>query len=443
MSARRTISLALISIALLPAIACPPIIASSPPSAEDLLARQQAYFNSIKSIEFYSTFTMQLSPRMVAEIEEQGNPPRTKIEQKLHLIVEGDKFRAEATLTDFDTQQPFTAIHAFDGESYQLLHLPQEPSYPVLMPEMPYFVLDPLVSIYALAFPQGGEGSIHTLRGDAFWSLFADMVIACEPARLDDSDAVKLTLSVPSRTGEGSIPVEMFFSAETDYAPVLSWRATPFGPEADGGEIFSEMHIAATAPVETNAGTIYIPTRLESGTYRAGDPYTPTEIIVIDPSTLKVNHDIDDSVFTLPGARVYRTLSAPPPETNPDIARAVIDAIYADSLDQLKPLLDPFLLLHVERMPDWMRAGTPQLLQDRFGSVEGVEFIQLGEPDNPMVRESIWTVRADGRDFQMKLWFVQERVSGLFFRYTEGQEWSSYPACGLDFVADEKVPPGW
>jgi len=83
------------------------------------------------------------------------------------------------------------------------------------------------------------------------------------------------------------------------------------------------------------------------------------------------------------------------------------------------------------------------LLEDRFGNIEGVEFIQLGEPDNPMVRESIWTVRADGRDFQMKLWFVQERVSGLFFRYTDGQEWSSYPACGIDFVADEKVPPGW
>jgi hypothetical protein len=247
---------ALIAIALLLTIASSFAAAASPPSAEDILAKQQAYFNSIKSIEFYSTFTMQLSPRMIAEIEEQGNPPRTKIEQALHLIVDGDKFRAEAALIDFDTQQPFTAIHAFDGERYQLLFLPQEPSYPVLMPGIPYFVLDPLVSVYALVFPQRGEGSIQTLRGDAFWSLLANMVIACEPARLDDSDAAKLTLSVPSRTGEGHIPVEMFFSAETDYAPALSWRATPFGPEADGGEIFSEMHIAATAPVETDAGTI-------------------------------------------------------------------------------------------------------------------------------------------------------------------------------------------
>ena len=436
-------SVALIALALLLTIVCSFAVAGSPPSAEDILARQQAYFNSIKSIEFYSTFTMNLSPEVTARMQEEGNPPRTKIEQALHLTLEGDKFRAEATLTDFSTQQPFTAIHAFDGESYQLLYLPREPSYPVLMPGIPYLVFDPLTSLYSLAFPEGGEMSIPNLRKAPFWSRLADMVVTCEPARLEDSDAVKLTLSLPNRAGEGHVPLEMLFTEATGYAPAMSWRVVHSGPETGGSEILSEMHIAATAPVQTDAGTIYIPIRLEAGTYPAGDPYTPTEIIAIDPSTLQVNHDIDDGVFTLPRARVYRTLSAPPPETNPEIARAVIDAIYADSLDQFEPLLHPLLLQHIERMPDWMRAGTPRLLEDRFGSVEGVEFLQLGEPDNPMVRQSIWTVRADGRDFRMKLWFVEGLVSGLFFRYTDGQEWSDYPACGIDFVADQKVPPGW
>jgi len=46
---------------------------------------------------------MNLSPEATARMQEEGNPPRTKIEQGLHLIIEGDKFRAEATLTDFDS----------------------------------------------------------------------------------------------------------------------------------------------------------------------------------------------------------------------------------------------------------------------------------------------------------------------------------------------------
>ncbi len=60
-----------------------------------------------------------------------------------------------------------------------------------------------------------------------------------------------------------------------------------------------------------------------------------------------------------------------------------------------------------------------------------------------MVRESMWTVRADGRDFRMKLWFVEGLVSGVFFRHTDEQEWSDYPRLGVEYAADQKIPLGW
>ncbi len=55
----------------------------------------------------------------------------------------------------------------------------------------------------------------------------------------------------------------------------------------------------------------------------------------------------------------------------------------------------------------------------------------------------MWTVRADGRDFRMKLWFVEGLVSGVFFRHTDEQEWSDYPRLGVEYAADQKIPLGW
>ncbi len=185
-----------------------------PLSPRQILAKQQAYFNSIKSIEFYSTFTMSRSPEMTARMEQEGNPPRTKIEQALHLIIDGDKFRAEATLTDFTTWQPFTAIHAFDGDRYQLLYQPEQPPQPVLMPDRPYVVIDPLTSIYGFALGEGMEASLRTLRDEVFWSRLEGMVLGCEAARVNDTDGIRLRLNVPDKVGEGDIPLELFFPAE-------------------------------------------------------------------------------------------------------------------------------------------------------------------------------------------------------------------------------------
>ena len=419
------------------------IVAADAPTSEEIIAKQQAYFQSIRSIEFYSTFTLHFSPQMMEQMQKDGQKPREKIEQGLRLAVSGGQFRAEATLENFQTREPFTAIHAFDGERYQLHFEPEEPMMqPVLMPGRPYLVMDPLTSIWALALADGEEASLATLQRDAFWERLSGMVAGSEEVVWEGREAMVLKLEIPNTISPGTIPVEAFFAEDIGYAPALRWRMVRRGPETNDLEIVGEFRIAETRAFETESGRIHIPTRLEAGSFEAGKTFEPSEVIEIDPGSLKLNHEVDDGVFTAAGARVYRTASGPPPEKDQEIALAIIAAFCDDTISEMGEVLSPMLLQRLERMPEWMREGTPKLLADRFGRPTEVELVWSGQT-SPIALESVWAVKAEGRDFQMRLWFSQGRVSGIWLRLASEQEWSPLPQAGTEFVVENKVPPGW
>ncbi len=417
--------------------------AADTPTPGDILTRQQAYFQSIRSIEFYSTLTYILGPEMIERMREEGNEPREKIEQGLRLFVEGDKFRAEATLENFQTRETFTGIHAFDGEHYQLRFEPEEPvMQPVLMLGRPYLAMDPLTSICAPAMADGEEASLATFRGDAFWQRLSGMIVGSEEIVWDGRAGTALKLVIPNKIGPGTIPVEVFFAEDTGYAPPLRWRLVRRGPETNDREIVEECRIAETTAIATESGQIHIPTRFEARSFEAGKAFGPSEVIEIDPASLKVNHDVDDGVFTVAGARVYQTASGPPLEENPEIALAVITAFYDDAIAQLSDVLDPVLMQQFEHMPEWMREGTPKLLADRLGRPTEVELLSAGQA-NQLALESVWAAKAEGRDFQMRLSFMNARVSSVSVRLLPEQEWSPLPQAGIAFIVDSEVPPGW
>jgi len=130
---------------------------------------------------------------------------------------------------------------------------------------------------------------------------------------------------------------------------------------------------------------------------------------------------------------------APGIVTDAGFARDVVDAVYAGSLAPVRGSLDP---IFERAMPDSVAAAHGALLTDRFGAVAALQFQSTGQP-NPSVTESIWELRAQGRDFEMKLWFHEEKLSGIWFRPSPAQEWAPVPQVGVEYSRQGKLPAGW
>ncbi len=118
-------------------------------------------------------------------------------------------------------------------------------------------------------------------------------------------------------------------------------------------------------------------------------------------------------------------------------ARQALDAIYAGSLAPLS--LEP---VFQRGMSDAVTGETAMLLRDQFGAVKDVQFQSSGKA-NPQVTEAIWTVTAEKRNFEMKIWQVDGQISGFWFRPSSAQEWGPVPMIGVDYARRKRLPAGW
>ncbi len=121
-------------------------------------------------------------------------------------------------------------------------------------------------------------------------------------------------------------------------------------------------------------------------------------------------------------------------------ARNLIDALYTGSLSHLANSLDPVLL---RGMPDRVTTGVSALLLEHFGEVGDLR-LQSRRTVQQNWTETVWTVSAEHRSFEMKLtWNSEGRVSGIWLRPSSAQDWSPTTQIGVDYARREKHPPGW
>jgi len=121
----------------------------------------------------------------------------------------------------------------------------------------------------------------------------------------------------------------------------------------------------------------------------------------------------------------------------PSQARQALDAIYAGSLAPVP--LDPRFL---QGMNDALTRDTAMLLRDQFGATKRVQFQSSGKA-NPQVLETIWTVTAEKRSFEMKIWQLDGRISGFWFRPSAAQDWGPVPMIGVEYARQKRLPAGW
>jgi len=129
----------------------------------------------------------------------------------------------------------------------------------------------------------------------------------------------------------------------------------------------------------------------------------------------------------------------PPVVTDPSLARNLLEAVYAGSVSPLAESLDPTFQ---RGMPDVATAGTAALLREQFGPVKAVELKSTGRA-NPLALEAVWAVAAEKSSFEMKLWFHEGKVSGVWFRPSSAQEWGPVPMIGVEYVRRNQKPVGW
>jgi hypothetical protein len=130
---------------------------------------------------------------------------------------------------------------------------------------------------------------------------------------------------------------------------------------------------------------------------------------------------------------------APDVVKDAEFARDVLDAVYAGSLAPLESSLDP---VFAHAMTDQTTAATGTLLTDQFGAVKDVQFQSMQEA-NPAVIEAVWTVAADGTDFEMMLWVHKGKLSGIWIRPSPAQDWGPVPQIGVEYTRHQRLPAGW
>jgi hypothetical protein len=118
-------------------------------------------------------------------------------------------------------------------------------------------------------------------------------------------------------------------------------------------------------------------------------------------------------------------------------AHQALDSIYAGSLASLP--LDPRFQAG---MSTELTKDTAEILRDQFGTIKEIQLQSSGNPTT-QIEETIWTVSAEKRSFEMKIWQHDGRISGFFFRPSAAQDWGPVPMIGVEYARHGRLPAGW
>jgi hypothetical protein len=123
---------------------------------------------------------------------------------------------------------------------------------------------------------------------------------------------------------------------------------------------------------------------------------------------------------------------------DPVLARNLLDAIYNGSMAPMQDSIHPT----IERaMGARGIAGTGSLLRDSFGDVKSVEFDSVEKQAGG--ERGIWRVTATRGNYEMRIWFHEEKVSGFSFRPSSRHQWGDVPQIGVEYERQGKTPEGW
>jgi len=272
---------------------------------EDLIARQEAFFRTIVTMECDGTYDVKVSDALRRETRGDMND----FSSKIHFISDGGKYRSEVASYDADNRITFSVINAYNGKLYQRMQLGKRVVLDVSQTshtESPYGTMHPLLLAYGWAFTKGDVVSIDALRQSETWSTLAERTITIEHTTRDGIECIAWTLRGREQPNGGYDTRRVYFAVDSGYLPC------EFTIHDSENRLRSHCTVAKFTRSVNEGAEVVFPLQMLVSTFYGPDATAElTTVAAVDGQTLRINHPISDgSLFTLPvsQADVYTDL---------------------------------------------------------------------------------------------------------------------------------------
>lgn len=309
-------------------------------TVDELLRRQQQYFETLKTIQYSVTHSLSSAPPHSGRVEPEYE---SRFVRQAKYTQKGSSFRFTNQFVENDNSQesPETTL-AYDGKRYQALEhegrwlrVKREFDPAKLSagygPQLPEFAIPFAVWAYA---PDDWEkrADFHAtqwLAQSSAWDYVRANSRLAGNEDVNGNECLVLRMDKPNTSGTNTDPHVyslIYFAKDYEYFPV---KRQSFYQTDSGYVLGLNEEVTGLAMVKGESGDSHIVyDKFTSFKYSEG--YTVKEELVFDKGQFKINESVDDSLFTIDPSSVFHYRNEDDPSDRFDIEPVNVSALIAE-----------------------------------------------------------------------------------------------------------------
>jgi len=268
-----------------------PVSAHANPAAEAVLMQQYLYFQKISTLELVATERLILGKA----VSDKLGVPGYNLASTTSFLSQGSKYYCKCDQVGNDNKI-FSTIWAYNGDVYQTLPVENVLELTVTRNYSQASLFSgthPLGGVFSFAFSLGDNITIETLCQSSKWSDLTKKVIDAQEVSMFGKEGTLLTFNNTTILGKEA-RIEVFFASCLNHFPIYFKRTT--------SNMITEVRVVQTK--ELNDGLVF-PLLIEGRAFYKDGTLVQEENIMVDEGSLKINHYIDDKIFTIPFDQVH------------------------------------------------------------------------------------------------------------------------------------------
>lgn len=262
-----------------------------------IMTEQSKALSRLQTVRFSSNLDLELGPERLARVRLRSGSAPAHIFNDLVFAAKGSRYRSAFSVSDSEGTTSGATVIAWDGRRYQVANSAGGGSVSTSKTQAkpdPYGTSNALLLPYEYAFWSGDLKTLSHLRSPATWSKLAKAAREVKEATVDGHQGITVSFAVTAASTNKKLTYNVFFARDLGYFP-LQWDL-----HYPDGRI-STCRVTSTKVFGSDTERIVLPLRIEGTEEKDGRVRSRTTIEV-DPASLQVNEQVEDSLFTLPAS---------------------------------------------------------------------------------------------------------------------------------------------
>lgn len=271
---------------------------------EEIRRKSLAQLQLLRAIE--CTMVYEMHAKMGGAAYPAGERWRagvTAVEGRLVVIQAGDKYRMETERTNLKTKVTTTYIAVYDGNRHQIFAKDKKvldiKDRAIL--SNPSQALGPINAVYGWVLDKRVERTLGQMQNEKYWLERFAMARYCGQREKGGTvvEVVEFPYPYPDRLPEQDAVLRVRFSVDHGYYPISN------SVRCADGRIISQSRVDKCKRIEIEGQHVIVPLK-KSLEFNVPGAYRVEEQSSVLPETIKVNHRIDEDIFTIPVTRARK-----------------------------------------------------------------------------------------------------------------------------------------